>query len=231
MESNLRLVVAIARRYRGHGLDLMDLVQEGNLGLMSAAERYERPHELRFATFAAWWIRRAICRALSTSSRAVRLPTRLVEQMAAVRRVEEELTQRLGRPPSTPELAREAGVGEDVVEDLRRAERRPASLSDPVGADGDSTLGDLIPDELAADPAAGVAEAQERAEVTGAVQALGERPRRVLELRYGIDGEARTLEGVAHELGVSRQRVQTIEAAALRQLAARPELDGLRAAA
>jgi RNA polymerase primary sigma factor len=231
VESNLRLVVAIARRYRGHGLDLMDLVQEGNLGLMSAAERYDRPHELRFATFASWWIRRAICRALSTSSRAVRLPTRLIEQIAAVRRVEEELTQRLGRPPSTAELAREAGIGEDVVEDLRRAERRPSSLSDPVGADGDSTLADLIPDESAADPAAGVAEAQERAEVTGAVQALGERPRRVLELRYGIDGEARTLEGVAHELGVSRQRVQTIEAAALRQLAARPELDGLRAAA
>jgi RNA polymerase primary sigma factor len=145
--------------------------------------------------------------------------------------VEEELTQRLGRPPSAAELAREAGIGEDVVEDLRRAERRPSSLSDPVGADGDTTLGDLILDESAADPAAGAAEARERAEVADAVRALGERPRRVLELRYGIDGQQRTLEGVAHELGVSRERVRTIEAAALRQLAACPELDGLREAA
>jgi RNA polymerase primary sigma factor len=231
VESNLRLVVVIARRYRGQGLDLMDLVQEGNLGLMAAAERYDRPQELRFATFAAWWIRRAICRALSTSSRAVRLPLRLVEQMSAVRRVEEELMQRLGRPPSTAELAREAGLGEDLVEDIRRAERRPSSLSEPVGPDGDATLGDLIVDEGVLDPAAGVAEAQERDGLAGAVRALGERPRRVLEMRYGIDGEERTLEGVARELGLSRERVRTIEAAALRQLSARPELDGLRRAA
>ncbi len=231
IESNLRLVVAIARRYRGQGLDLVDLVQEGNLGLMAAAERYDRPHELRFAAFAAWWIRRAICRALSTSSRAVRLPLRVVEHMSAVRRVEEELMQRLGRPPTSAELAREAGVGEDVVEDLRRAEHRPSSFSQPAGADGDATLGDLIPDEGAPDPAAGIAEAQERAGLAGAVRALGERPRRVLELRYGIDGEARTLDGVARELGISRERVRTIEAAALRQLSVRPELAGLRRAA
>ena len=230
IESNLRLVVAIARRYRGHGLDLMDLVQEGNLGLMAAAERYDRPHELRFSTFAGWHIRRAICRALSTSSRTVRLPGRLVGQMAAIRRVEEELTQRLSRRPTPAELAREAGVDEDVVEDLRRAERRPSSLSEPVGPDDDIALGDLILDEDAADPAADIAEAQERAGVADAVQALGERPRRVLELRYGIDGQERTLEGVAGELGISRERVRTIEAAALRQLSASPELDGLRAA-
>jgi RNA polymerase primary sigma factor len=230
IESNLRLVVAIARRYRGHGLDLMDLVQEGNLGLMAAAERYDRPHEMRFATFAGWHIRRAICRALSTSSRTVRLPIRLVEQISAVRRVEEELTQRLRRPPTVAELAHEAGIDEDAVEDLRRAERRPASLSEPMGHDGDTPLGDLILDEDADDPAAGVADAHEQAGVAEAVQALGERPRRVLELRYGIDGRERTLDGVAGELGISRERVRTIEAAALRQLSARPELDGLRAA-
>jgi RNA polymerase primary sigma factor len=230
IESNLRLVVAVARRYRGHGLDLMDLVQEGNLGLMAAAERYHRPHEMRFATFAGWHIRRAICRALSSGSRTVRLPGRLVGQMASVRRVEDDLTQRLRRRPTTAELAREAGIDEDEVEDLRRAERRPASLSDPLGPEDDAALGDLILDEDAADPAADVADAHERAGVAQAVRALGERPRRVLELRYGIDGRERTLDGVAGELGISRERVRTIEAAALRQLSARPELDGLRAA-
>ena len=221
VESNLRLVVVIARRYRGQGLDLMDLVQEGNLGLMTAAERYDRPHELRFSSFAGWWIRREICRALSTTSRAIRLPRRLIEQMAAVRRVEEELMQRLGRPSSVAELAAEAGVDEDVVEELRRAERRPVSLSEPAGASDETELGELILDESAPDPAAGVAEADERAGVTGAVRALGERPRRVLEMRYGIDGDdPRTLEGVAGELGLSRERVRTIEAAALRALSA-----------
>ena len=232
IESNLRLVVVIARRYRGQGLDLMDLVQEGNLGLMTAAERYDRPHELRFSTFAGWWIRRSICRALSTTSRTIRLPIRLAEQASAVRRVEEELTQRLGRRPSSSELAREAGIGEDVLEDLRRAERRPASLSEPIGEGDDTSLGELILDEDALDPAAGVADAQERDGLADAVRALGERPRRVLELRYGIDGDdPRTLEGVAGELGLSRERVRTIEAAALRELSARPELDALRVAA
>jgi RNA polymerase primary sigma factor len=232
VECNLRLVVAIARRYRGQGLDLTDLVQEGNLGLLAAAERYERPRELPFASFAAWWIRRAICRALSTTSRSIRVPIRVAERISALRRVEEELMQRLGRPPSAAELAREAGVAEDAIEDLRRAERRPASLSEPIGPDEDGTsLGDLILDESAADPAADVADAQRRAGVQDAVRALGERPRRVLELRYGIDGEERTLERVAGELGLSRERVRTIEAAALRQLSARPELDDLRVAA
>jgi RNA polymerase primary sigma factor len=231
VESNLRLVVVLARGYRGLGLDLLDLIQEGNVGLITAVEKYDWRRGLKFSTCAHWHIRGAICAALSTKSRLIRLPTRLAEQSTKVGREEQLLTQQLGRRPSAAEVARAAGVDEDVVEDLRRA-RTVVSLSEPVGADGDVTLADLIRDDDTSDAALEAADSDERENVTEAVSALCERSRRVLELRYGIDGrEPRTLEQVAGELGVSRERVRKLEAKALRELSTRPELSLDRMAA
>jgi RNA polymerase primary sigma factor len=224
VESNLRLVVVLARGYRGLGLDLLDLIQEGNVGLITAVEKYDWRRGLKFSTCAHWHIRGAICAALSTKSRLIRLPTRLAEQSTKVGREEQLLTQQLGRRPSAAEVARAAGVDEDVVEDLRRA-RAVVSLSEPVG-DGDITLADVIRDDDASDAPLEVADSDDRANVTEAVSALGERSRRVLELRYGTDGrEPRTLEQVAGELKLSRERVRKLEAKALRELSMRPELN------
>ena len=215
VECNLRLVVAIARRYRGMGLDLLDLVQEGNLGLIAAAERYDWTREASFATYASWWIRRDICRALSARSRLVRLPRRTAESAARVKRAERELTGRLGRRPSDAELARAAGVGERTVAELRRAELVPASLSEPGGEE-----------QLSED-----APADDGVDVSAALAALGTRPRRILELRYGLGGRRpRTLDEVACELGISRQRVRTLETRTLLTLAGRPELRAWAAA-
>jgi RNA polymerase primary sigma factor len=210
VECNLRLVVTIARRYRGMGLDLLDLIQEGNLGLIAAAERYDWTRDARFATYASWWIRRGICRALSTRSRLVRLPLRIAESATRVKRAERELAQRLGRQPSCAEVARAAGVDEATVEELRRAELVPLSLSEPGG---DEELG------VAAERPG------EAPDVAAALLAIGPRPRRILELRYGLGGrQPRTLDEVAGELGISRQRVRTLETRTLLELAARPEL-------
>jgi RNA polymerase sigma factor (sigma-70 family) len=231
VESNLRLVVAIARRYRGLGIDLLDLIQEGNLGLIAAVNGYDGREDVRFASYASWAIRRSICRALSSKSRLIRLPVRLAEQASAVRRAEQDLTQLLGRRPSTREVALASGVDTDAVEELQRARENLVSLSEPVGEEEDVTLADLIRDDDH-DPAGTVTETDERASVRGAWAALAPRSRRVLELRYGIDGhEPRTLAEVAAELGVSAERARVLEAKALRELAARPELTRLRVAA
>lgn len=230
-ESNLRLVVSIARRYRGLGLDPLDLVQEGNLGLISAVERYDWRRDVSFATYASWWIKQAICGALASKSRLIRLPYRLAEAATGVRRVERELTQRLGRRPSCREVAEEACVSEEIVADLRRAELAPVSLAEPLDDEGTS-FEEVLSDDAAADPAGLLADGEDESTVAGALSSLSERERRIVELRYGLDGsEPRTLEDVARELGVSRQRVRTVEARSLKQLAARPELRSLREAA
>ena len=231
VEWNLRLVVAIARRYRGLGLDLLDLIQEGNVGLLSAAERYDWRRDVKFSSYAAWWIRRAIMRALSTKSRLIRLPVRLTEHSARIDRAEAELAQELGRRPTCAEVARAAGVEEALVADLRASTKADVSLSEPVGEDEAAALGDLVADgEL--DPAARVEATDEQASVIDAFAVLGERPRQVLELRFGTGGgEPQTLDDVADELGLSRERVRRIEARALQQLSAHPDLAFARAAA
>src|SRR5262245_3911457 len=219
IESNLRLVVVIARRYRNLGLDDLDLIQEGNLGLMTAAERYDHRREVKFSAFAAWWIRRGITTALSTKSRLIRLPVRLSAQAAKVGRAEQELTQLLGRTASAAEIARAIGTEEALVERLRSAPRTVVSLSDPIGEDDGVTHVEVIAGDERDDPAVEIGEADEKERVGEALAALGERSRRVLELRYGTDvAEPRTLDEIADELGVSRDRARKLEARALREL-------------
>jgi len=225
VESNLRLVVVIARRYRNLGLDDLDLIQEGNLGLMTAVERYDHRREVKFSAFASWWIRRGITTALSTKSRLIRLPVRLAAQAAKVGRAEQELTQRLGRTASAAEIARAAGTEEALVERLRGARRTVVSLSDPIGEDDGVTYAEVIGGDEQDDPAFEVGETEETKNVGEALAALGERSRRLLELRYGTDGaEPRTLDEIADELGVSRDRARKLEAKALRELSTHRQL-------
>src|SRR5262245_7513159 len=231
VESNLRLVVVIARRYRNLGLDDLDLIQEGNIGLITAVERYDYRRNVKFSTFAGWWIRRAISAALSTKSRLIRLPARLAAHAAKVGRTEQELTQRLGRSPTADELARVAGIEEGLVERLRSARRTVVSLSDPVAEDEGVTYADVIADDEQHDPSLGIGEAEEKESIGEALAALGERSRRVLELRYGTGGaEPHTLDEVADQLGVSRDRARKLEAKALRELSTHPKLTFARAA-
>jgi RNA polymerase primary sigma factor len=231
VESNLRLVVAIARRYRGLGLDLLDLIQEGNVGLLGAIERYDWRQDVKFSSYAGWWIRRAITRALSTKSRLIRLPVRLAQHSAGIARAEAVLVQQLGRRPSSAEVAQAAGVDEELVADVRESTRTVVSLSEPVGEEEGSALGDLVGD-ADLDPAAHVEATDERGSVIDAFAVLGDRSRQVLELRFGTGGgEPRTLDDVAHEVGLSRERVRKIEAHALQQLSAHPDLALARAAA
>src|SRR5262245_13989565 len=231
VESNLRLVVVIARRYRNLGLDDLDLIQEGNLGLMTAVKRYEPRPDVKFSTFASWWIRRAILAGLSANSRLIRLPARLATHAGKVGRAEQELTQRLGRTPTTAEIALAAGIEEALVERLRSARRPIVSLSDRVGEDEAVTYADVIRDDEQRDPAVAIGEAEEKETINVALAALGERSRRVLELRYGTDGaDPRTLDEVADQLGVSRDRARKLEARALRALSTHPQLTLERAA-
>src|SRR5262249_25225446 len=219
IESNLRLVVVIARRYRDLGLDDLDLIQEGNLGLMTAAERYDHRRDVKFSAFASWWIRRGITTALSTKSRLIRLPVRLAAHAAQVARAQQELTQRRGRTASSAEIARATGTKEALVERLRSAPRTVVSLSDPIGEEDGTTYVEMIAGGEQDDPAFGIGEAEEKESVGEALAALGERSRRVLELKYGTDGaEPRTLDEIADELSVSRDRARKLEAKALREL-------------
>jgi RNA polymerase primary sigma factor len=231
VECNLRLVVAIARRYRGLGLDLLDLIQEGNVGLMAAAERYDWRRDARFATYASWWIRREICRALSTRSRLIRLPVRIADSATRVKRAERALAQRLGRQAACEEVAREAGVDENTVALVRRAELATISLSEPIAGEG-ACLEDRLSDEGEGDPARLVADAPGAVGAIVGLPGLSGQTRRVLELRYGLDGgRSHSLAEVAEELDLSRERVRQLAQRALFDLARRPELRGLRHAA
>jgi RNA polymerase primary sigma factor len=227
VRANLRLVIALARRCKGRGLELPDLIQEGNLGLLKAVERFDPSRGFRFSTYAAWWIRQAITRGLADRGRPVRLPVHAHETLARLRWVELELWQSLGRDPSEEELAERLGVRLERLREIRRASVDVASLDAPVGAEGDGTLGTLVPDLGALDPAAIAADDDTRRAVLAAVARLDVREREVLELRFGLlGGEPCTLEEIGQRYGVTRERIRQIELRGLRKLAHR-RLDGL----
>jgi RNA polymerase primary sigma factor len=227
IRGNLRLVIAMAGRFRGRGLDLPDLIQEGNLGLLKAVERFEPSRGFRFSTYAAWWIRQAITRGLAERGRPVRLPVNAHDTLARLRWVELELWQELGRDPTEDELAERVGVRLERLREIRHAADDVASLDAPVGADGGATLGALVPDLAALDPATVAADDDTRRAVQAALAQLDERERHVLELRFGLRGdEPCTLEEIGLRYGVTRERIRQIELRGLRKLAHR-RLDGL----
>ncbi len=234
INSNLRLVISLAKRYRGHDVPLLDLVQEGVIGLNRAVEKFDWRRGFKFSTYATWWIRQTCQRAISNQSATIRVPTHVHERQLKLARVEREQKLRLGREPTREELAEAAELSLRHVDEALDAAEAQVSLNQRVGVEKEGELGDLFSDQSAVDPAEEAFDSLRRQALRNSMKRLAERERRVLELRFGLDGEPQPLEAIGRELGLSRERVRQVEGEALAQLAellgAEPEAELLQAA-